>query len=174
MDIKQDYIHFCLENNEIIEELKSNNTLTYDFLHPIFIVLDHAMKNNLHIEGQDDNDVLDMFSIGFHYLFGEFDNIKRILNENYNEDIDELIENDQTLYLYLRADEIDTLLDSENEMVSAIIDRLLEALEYHKKLDKKTRELIEEELDKAQQKSDETTVTEQFIDFADILDLDII
>ena len=174
MDIKQDYVHFCLENNEIINELKTKKTLTYDFLHPVFLVMDFAQKNNLHIKGQEDRDVLDMFSVGFHYLFNVIDNIKRILNENFDEDIEELVKYDQNLYLYLRADEIDTLLDSENDMVFAIIDRISESLEYHKHLDKKTIELIEEEIEKAQSESDDFTTTEQFLDFVDILGLDLI
>lgn len=174
MDIKQDYVHFCLENNDLLNELKTKKTLTYDFLLPVIMVLDYSVEKNLHIEGQEDGDVLDMFSIGFHYLYNAVDNIKRVLNENFNEDIDELLEYDQELYLYLRADEIDTMVDSENDMISAIIDRLLETLEYHKHLDKNTKKLIEEEFEKAQDKSMDTTTTEQFIDFADILDLDII
>ena len=174
MDIKQDYVHFCLENNDLLNELKTKKTLTYDFLLPVIMVLDYSVEKNLHIEGQEDGDVLDMFSIGFHYLYNAVDNIKRVLNENFNEDIDELLEYDQELYLYLRADEIDTMVDSENDMISAIIDRLLETLEYHKHLDKNTKKLIEEEFEKAQDKSMDTTTTEQFIDFSDILYLDII
>ena len=100
--------------------------------------------------------------------------ISKKLNENFDEDIEELVKYDQNLYLYLRADEIDTLLDSENDMVSAIIDRISESLEYHKHLDKKTIELIEEELEKAQSESDDFTTTEQFLDFVDILGLDLI
>lgn len=174
MDIKQDYVHFCLENNELINELKRKKTLTYDFLNPVFVVMDYLASKNLHVDGEDDKDVLDVFSIGFRHLFNAVDIIKRILKENYDEDIDELAKYDQNLYLYLRADELDTLLDQENEMISAILDRLLEYLEYHKHLDKTTLKAIEDELEKAATSTDDYTVTDQFLDFADVLDLDII
>ena len=136
MDIKEDYIHFNIENNPIIEALRDIKTITYDLLHPVFVVLDYFIEKNMNIEGEDKETVEDIFSIGFHYLYSCLDHIKRFLQENFNDDLDELIDYDQNIYLYLRTDELDTIFEEKNGLLSELLDQLNSTIVYRKKLDK--------------------------------------
>ena len=174
MEIKEDYIHFNIENNHIIEPLEKRNTITYDLLHPVFLVLNHFVSKDMNIEGEDKEIVEDIFSIGFHYLYSCLDHIKRFLQENFNDDIDEMLDYDQNIYLYLRTDELDTIFEEKNEFLSALLEQLNSTIVYRKKLDKKQVKAIEEELEKASRKTEEVTTSDQFIDFADYLELEVL
>lgn len=174
MDIREDYIHFNIENNYIIEPLEKRGTITYDLLHPVFLVLNHFIEKDMKIDGEDQETIEDIFSIGFHYLYSCLDHIKRFLEENFNDDIDELIDYDQNIYLYLRTDELDTIFEEKNELLSNLLEQLNMTLVYRKKLDKKQVKAIEEELEKASRKTEEITTSDQFTDFADTLGLDLL
>ena len=174
MDVKEDYIHFNIENQEIIEALENNKTLTYDLLHPVFLVLDYFVKEDGKIDGEDKETIEDVFSIGYHYLYSSIDTIKRFLEENFDDDIDELLEYDKNIYLYLRTDELDSIFEEKNELLTALLDNLSSTIEYRKQIDKKQFQAIDDELQKAASKTEQITMSDQFIDFADFLGLDII
>lgn len=174
MDIKEDYIHFNIENNYIFEPLEKEKTMTYDLLHPVILVLNYLVKKSMKIDGEDPETIEDIFSIGYHYLYACFDHIKRFLQENFNDDVDELIEYDQNLYMYLRIDEWDTIFEEKNEFLSALLDQLGTTFAYRKKLEKKQIEAIEEELEKAQSQTEEVSISDQFMDIAEALGLDVI
>ena len=174
MNLRDDYINFCLENNYIIDELKNKSAMTYDLLFPVFEVLDYLVGKNLKVEGEEIDDVEDCFSIGFRYLYASFDHIKRILEENFNDNMDELLEYDHNLYYYLRVDEVDTFLNESDEMISAILEHLTSSFEYRKPLDDKAAESIEKELEKAHQLISEEETPDIFVDLADALGIDLI
>ena len=174
MDLKEDYIHFNIENNYILEPLEKKVTLTYDLLHPVFVVLNHFVEKDMKIEGEEQETIEDIFSIGFHYLYSCIDHIKRFLEESFNDDVDELIDYDLNLYLYLRTDELDTIFEEKNELLSSLLDHLNSTLVYRKKLTKTQVRQIEDELDKQSKKTEEITTSDQFIDFADFLGLELL
>lgn len=174
MNIKEDYIHFILENNDILSELKSKKTITYDLLEPVLDVMDHLVEVDLQVEGEKDSDVEDAFKMGFHYLYSRIDLIKRFLLENFNDEIEELIKYDQNVYLYLKVDELDTILEEKNQMISSLLDHLYSTIEYRNKIDKKAEALIEEEIDKALSLTDESLTPDIFMDFADSLDIELL
>ncbi len=174
MDLKEDYIHFNIENNYILEPLEKKVTLTYDLLHPVFVVLNHFVEKDMKIEGEDKETIEDIFSIGFHYLYSCLDHIKRFLEESFNDDVDELLDYDLNLYLYLRTDELDTIFEEKNELLSTLLDHLNSTIVYRKKLTKSQVNQIEDELEKQSKKTEEITISDQFIDFADFLELDLL
>lgn len=174
MTVQEDYIHFLLENKDIISELKEHNTLTYDLLDPIFKVLDFFNEVDMNVSGEDKADITDIFQIGFHYIYSCMDHIKRILVENFDEEIEEFIEHDKNMYLYLKVDEIDTMYDGKNEFISAMLDQLTTTFEYRKKFDDNNVDQVEVELNKAIEELDgERTTTDIFIDLADELNLEL-
>lgn len=174
MELKNDYIHFNLENAELIDALKSNQTLTYDYLQPVFAVLDFINESDFEIEGENKQDVIDVFQIGYEYLYDTFETIKNILEENFQDEIESLIKMDQNLYLYLRVDEIDSILEGKNQVLAGLIDTLSTTFEYKTDLNKKAVEMIETEIDKATKTMEEVTTPDQFMDFADSLGIDLI
>ena len=173
MNLKEDYINFSLENNDIFEELKNRNSMTYDLMYPVIEVLNDLVSKNLVVEGEDPKDVEDCFSVGFRYLYSSVYHIKRILSENFNDDFDELLKFDENLYLYLRIDEIDTFLNESDEMISAILEHLTSSFEYRKSLDKKAIESIEKEIERAHEIMDDEETPDMFIDLADALGIEL-
>ena len=174
MNIKEDYIHFNLENDDILSEIKSKKTMTYDLLEPVVDVLNHLVSVDLKVEGEKDGDVLDVFNIGFRYLYASVDHIRRFLDENFNDDMSELIEYDQNIYLYLRVDELDTLLEEKDQMISSLLDHIDSTIRYKNKIDRNAIDLIEKEIEKALSNTDEVLTSDMFMDFADSLGLELI
>jgi len=174
MTLKEDYINFSLENNYIISKLKEEGTLTYDLLEPVVEVLNFIVSKDMEIKGETEEDVIDVFSNGFHYLYQELDHIKRILNENFDDDIDEFIEYDQNMYLYLKLDEVDTLIEESSEIISGLLDKIGSTFEYRKKLDDTASEMIETEMDKALMDNDCSLTADMFMDLADNLGISLI
>jgi len=174
MTMKDDYINFLLENNLLIERLKNESTLTYDLLEPIIEVMNFISDHDFEIDGESKNDCEDIFQIGFQFLYQEIENVKRILEENFEDEIDDLIEFDQNLYLYIKLDDIDSLLNESNEVISNLLETIQQTFEYRKIIDDNASNMIEEEIEKAQASLDEPMTSDMFMDFADTLGIELI
>jgi len=174
MDFKDDYIHFQIENKDILEELKNESTLTYDLIEPVIMVLDHLIEINFEVEGETKDTLEDIFNIGFHYLYDLVTDIRRILEDSFDDEIDELIDFDSNLYLYLRCDELDSIFEGKNETISSILDNLENSFVYKRKFNDSQTELIEQTLSDSMSQTEEITISDEFLDYCDFFHLDII
>jgi len=174
MDKDIDYIYFLKENNDLIEELKEHETLTFDFLNPFFLVLDYFIDHQMKIEDLSKEEAEDIFSSGFYFLYNAFGLINSSLNDNFDGDIESLIGFDENIYLLLRCDEINTLVEGKNATISGILDQLYSSLEYKTHMKDSAIDMIEEQIDKATSKGDEETISDNFTDIAETLGISIL
>lgn len=174
MDFKEDYVHFTIENSDILDSLKDESTLTYDLIEPVILVLNHLIEIDFENKDVPRSNLEDIFNIGFHYLYDLVENIRRILEDSFDGEMDELIDYDQNLYLYLRSDEIDSIFEGHNETISSILDNLENSFVYKRKFNDEQVELIEQALEDSESQTEEVTISEEFLDYCDFFKLDII
>jgi len=174
MDFKEDYIHFTIENKDILDGLKNESTLTYDLIEPVIMVLDHLIEIDFKVEGEDRDTLEDIFNIGFHYLYDLVTDIRRILEESFDDELDELLEYDTNLYLYLRCDELDSIFEGKNETISSLLDNLENSFVYKRTFNDSQVELIEQALSDSLSQTEEVTISDEFLDYCDFFNLEII
>lgn len=174
MDKIEDYKWFLKENEEIIDEFREHTTMTYDLFHPIILVLNHFIDHVMHLDGTEDKDVDKLFSEGFSFLYNALDNIKTIIRDNFDDDIEEAIKYDSNIYELLRIDELDTIYEGRNELISQILDQLFLTIENRELMNSITSEKIEEVIEKEYNDLEDLSTPDRFIEIADILGIDLL
>lgn len=174
MDKSTDYIYFLKENDELISALRDNTTMTYDLFHPVICVLNYLVDKNMKVEGQSQDDVDDVFSYGYQYLYESFTTIKSFLEDNFDDDLIDLIDFDKNIYMLLKVDDVDSALNGENKQISAVLDQLYLLIENKEQISEDMVEKIDEAIDEILSREDIQTTIDTYIDIADTLDVDII
>ena len=97
--VLKDFANWKLENIEILERFKTNRSLLYDRLEPVYVVLNHTYEKA--VENEDLNeDYQTIFHVGLNYLHTQFEVI-RIYYEKLFESDCELFESYTPLVGYL-------------------------------------------------------------------------
>jgi hypothetical protein len=73
--ILKDFVNWKLDNIEVLERFKHNDSFIYDRLEPVYAVLNHIYE--LAIEnGHIDEEMETIFQVGLNYLYTQFEVIK--------------------------------------------------------------------------------------------------
>lgn len=175
MERNIDYIYFLKENNVLLEELKNHVTMTYDLLRPVMMAMDHlSTHKDVVVSELTKDDLEDLFSEGYYYLYNAVDNIKSVLSEDFDDDIEEMIAYDSDIYLLIRLDEVNTLLEGKDKMISALLDQVDLIIQNRKTIDSQTTEKVEKEIDKAYAKLDTYSTSDRFADLSEAMGLELI
>jgi hypothetical protein len=129
--ILQDYANWKMDNVEIIERLRHNDSIIYDRLEPVYAVLNHIYDHALENELSEDLETI--FQVGLNYLHSQFEVIKVYYEKMFASDCD-LFEAYVPLVGYLlfisdfRADleEYEDLIDFDSlDEVETIIENMI-------------------------------------------------
>lgn len=125
--ILNDYHNWVIDN-ELIIKLKENNSNIYFHIESILDTLD-----KLYDKQELDNDELNIFHVGFTYVFDYFNFIQLIYKNNCNEDIFILESYSKYLVYYTYLNELlDELSDMSSDLkdnISAMMKLILEFLD---------------------------------------------
>lgn len=108
-----DYANWIIETSDLVEELKTSNSNIYERFKYVIEVLEFLYNKKIEektLSPEESN----IFETGFYYLFDAFENIKLLLEHDYNGDVELLNKHAGTVVLLL-----DTL-DFQNELIGAI------------------------------------------------------
>lgn len=119
----KDYASWKIENGEVIEKFKENHSIIYERLEPIYIVLEHIFGLAVGQE-QVDEDLENIFLVGFNYLNSQFDIIKIYFETLFQSNCEDF-ENYSNLVLYLLFI-YDIKTDLENNEIDSDIEELNE------------------------------------------------
>lgn len=108
-----DYANWLLESSDLVEELKGLNSTIYERFKYVIEVLEFLYNKKIE-EKQLSQEESNIFETGFYYVFDAFENIKLVLEHDYNGDTQVLNQHSSTMILLL-----DTL-DFQNELIGAI------------------------------------------------------
>lgn len=157
--VYNDYANWLIENDNLIKTLKKEKTQLYDRYENVFLVVEHLY--DLKVEQKPfSEDYYKIFTIGFHYLFNQFENVKLLLDNTYDGSLKELLKYETSIVLFLMAGEFqddiyDSLKEEADEIIKPIKNIENEIYEYitkkqhvpkkvFDKLDKKTLEIYNE------------------------------
>ncbi len=97
--VLKDFANWKMENIEILERFKSNRSLLYDRLEPVYVVLNHIYESA--VENQELNeDYQTIFQVGLNYLHTQFEVVKVYYEKLFESDC-ELFESYTSLVGYL-------------------------------------------------------------------------
>ncbi|MFW5894797.1 MAG: hypothetical protein ACOCU0_02580 [Bacillota bacterium] len=153
--ILQDYANWKMENVEILERFKHNDSIIYDRLEPVYAVLNHIYEMALEEELSEDFQTI--FQVGLNYLHSQFEVIRIYYEKLFNSDCD-VFEEFAPLVGYLlfisdfRADleEYEELIDFEPlDEVETMIENMIaerdERFEYAaEQLNKTTKKIVDQ------------------------------
>lgn len=153
--ILQDYANWKMENVEILERFKHNDSIIYDRLEPVYAVLNHVYE--MALEEELSEDLQTIFQVGLNYIHSQFEVIRVYYEKLFDSDCD-LFEEFAPLVGYLlfisdfRADleEYEELIDFEPlDQVETMIENMIaerdDRFEYAaQQLNKTTNEIVEQ------------------------------
>lgn len=119
MTIFEDYNEWYKDNHGLIETIFHDGPLLLTRLHDVFKVVhyideEHTLKSKL------DEELLDIFEVGFGYLFDQVNQIKILLEEYFDMDMKQMNEYASVINYSLYLDDFyETILDKE-EMTEEI------------------------------------------------------
>lgn len=123
-----------MENHEVIEIFKKNNSVIYDRIEPVYTVLNHIY--DLLVEEKNLEDDLDViFNAGFNYLYVQFETIKIYYDKLFQSNCDDFLKYSEMvlylLYIYdIRSDmennDIDSDITELNELETCIENMIIE------------------------------------------------
>lgn len=155
--ILQDYANWKMENVEILERFKHNDSILYDRLEPVYAVLNHVYE--MALEEELSEDLQTIFQVGLNYLHSQFEVIRVYYEKLFDSDCN-LFEEFAPLVGYLlfisdfRADleEYEELIDFEPlDQVETMIENMIaerdDRFEYAAQQLNKTTNKIVEQLD---------------------------
>ncbi len=96
--ILQDYANWKMENVEVLERFKHNDSVIYDRLEPVYAVLNHIYEKALEEELSEDLETI--FQVGLNYLHNQFEIIRVYYDKLFESDC-ELFESFAPLVGYL-------------------------------------------------------------------------
>ena len=93
-----DYANWIIESSDLVEKLKEQNSTIYERFKYVVEVLEFLY--NKKIEHKElSTEESNIFETGFYYLFDAFENIKLLLEHDYNGDTDLLNKHADTVHL---------------------------------------------------------------------------
>ncbi|MBU1020235.1 MAG: hypothetical protein KJ847_03400 [Firmicutes bacterium] len=119
--IYKDYASWKIENHEVIETFKTNHSIIYERLEPVYVVLEHIFDLAVNQE-EVDEDLETIFHVGFNYLHAQFDIIKIYFETLFQSKCDDFA-NYSNLILYLLFI-FDIKSDLENNEIDSNIPEL--------------------------------------------------
>ena len=84
--ILKDYANWKMDNVEIIERFRHNDSIIYDRLEPVYAVLNHIYDHAL--EEDLSEDLKTIFQVGLNYLHSQFEVIKVYYEKLFDSDCD--------------------------------------------------------------------------------------
>jgi len=83
--VLKDFVNWKLENVEVLEKFKTNHSLLYDRLEPIYVVLNKIYEQA--VEGEELNeDLKTIFQVGLNYLHTQFEVIRIYYEKLFDSD----------------------------------------------------------------------------------------
>lgn len=121
--IFKDYASWKIENLTVIEEFKTNGSVIYERLEPVYAVLEHIF--DLAVNQQEiDEDLETIFHIGFNYLNSQFDIVKIYFETLFQSNCDDFGKYSNLIIFLLFI--FDIRSDLENNKISSDISELNE------------------------------------------------
>lgn len=121
--IYRDYASWRIENYKMLKQLKDNDNYIYSRLEPIYAVVDH-IYDSVCSEEQLDEDLENIFEIGFNYLDRRFNVIKIYYETLFKSNCDAFQEYTEMVYYLIY------LTDLREDIESHDFDPDMEELEY--------------------------------------------
>jgi hypothetical protein len=132
--ILKDYASWKLENYEILETFKKGDNPVYERLEPVYVVVEHIY--HMVCEGEEVDDDLDnIFNIGFSYLHSQINVIKIYFENLFKSNCEEFLEYSEMIlflmFIYdlrtdLDAHGFDSEIDIVNHVETYIEDMIME------------------------------------------------
>lgn len=111
--VLKDYASWKMENYEMLEQFKQNGNPIYDRLEPVYVVLENLYEMACSNE-QLDEDLENIFNIGFQYLYSQL-NLTKIYFENlFKSACDDFEEYSEMLLFLLYIFDLRTDLESHD------------------------------------------------------------
>jgi len=129
-EIVKEYKSWLIENQNFILKLRSNDSALYTRILPIYEVLnyfkDEFEEDNLEING----DIIKIFQVGFEYLHNQIFTCKLYLENNFNNNVDKLLEYDKVIGYLLYVEDLRYEFKEKNIKVDEeVLKELIEYLE---------------------------------------------
>lgn len=148
--IYKDFASWKIENNDIIEEFNKNNSVIYERLEPVYVVLNHIYE--MVVEKQDvDEDLETIFQVGFNYLNTQFEIIKIYFETLFQSKCEDFVNYSEMilflLYIFdLRTDmdnnDINSDIEELNELEENIENMIMERRDDHDFINSKMNEVL--------------------------------
>lgn len=175
-----DYASWIMENDEKFKVLAEKDAnLIFRFKH-IFDVLSFLYDQKIERQTLSEDEEY-IFSIGFGYLFIQFEHINLLLEHTYKGNLDNLLKHEKDIIFYLTAlefaqhlGEMYTDEPEQIEPLSKIVIDTLDAIEKNEFVDKKVYEKLDTIIEKLYLQKDIddiSSIRDVFFDIADELDL---
>jgi thiamine kinase-like enzyme len=119
--IYRDYASWKIENHKLIEKFKENHNNLYERFEPVFVVIDH-IYDSVCTQDDLDEDLENIFEIGFNYLNSQFNVIKIYYESLFGSNCDDFKEYTEMIYYLLYIFDLRT--DIENHGFDSDIDAL--------------------------------------------------
>jgi hypothetical protein len=106
-----DYQSWLIQNEDIIEHLRHHETILYDRISDVFLVMQYIIQ----LPKEEVNSDLEvMYDIGFSYLFSRIGEIKIYLDMYFNGDFHHMLHFDELINYQLYLDDLkEVLVDQE-------------------------------------------------------------
>ena len=166
MNLDHDYNCFIKESQSLLSELREHETMTFDLFVPVLMVLEYIKQNDFEIEDLTQEEVEELFSIGYTYLYDSINVIKNLLNDAFDGDIEELVDFDENIYLLTRV--------NDSELDSSISDYLYDLTSKKELLSEDKIENIEKALEELSDNETLYATTDRFADILDALGISLL
>jgi hypothetical protein len=175
--IYKDYASWKIENHKVIETFKTNHSVIYERLEPVYVVLEHIF--NLAVNHEEvDEDLETIFHVGFNYLNSQFEIIKIYFETLFQSKCDEFT-NYSNLILYLlfifdiksdlENNQIDSNIPELNELETLIENMIMERSENFDYINDKTNETLK--IVYGKMNYEYVSIIDIFVEIAENLDL---
>lgn len=148
--IYKDYASWKIENHEVIDIFKTNHSIIFERLEPVYVVLEHIFDLAVNHE-EVDEDLETIFHVGFNYLNAQFDIIKIYFETLFQSKCDDFA-NYSNLILYLlfifdiksdlENNKIDSNISELNELETMIENMIMERTENFEYINDKMNETL--------------------------------
>lgn len=121
--VYNDFASWKMENINVIEQLKTNKSIIYDRLEPVYEVLNHIY--DMKVEKQEVDEDLDViFNVGFNYLHTQFEMIRIYFETLFQSNCDDFVHYSEMILYLLYIFDIKS--DLENNGINSDIPDLNE------------------------------------------------
>lgn len=143
--VYSDYANWLIENDDLLKKLKENNSFLYKRYKHVIDVVNYLYKTKVETDNLTEEEV-NIFGVGFYYLFEQYEQINLLLEYTYNGDYAEMEKHQKTIELLLDAiefqNDIYSMLD-EPEVVQDFVELEHDIFSYIEKKSPAPDELFE-------------------------------